>query len=148
MDILKKTNLLSQICIFSFVLVSLISSILATCVEDAPFSSFKQAYLKNTITQYEKRFSGAKAFLAHEKILGYTDEKFRPIHYLDDSIKPYYLAQYALAPVVLEPDVTTYAYTLGNFKENFNYQKDSLRNRLLLVHDFGNGVVLFRKEGK
>jgi len=97
----------------------------------------------------EKRFDDVKILLKNEHIIGYTDEAFGPIDYRDGKrFEPYYLAQYALAPLILEADITSYRYVLGNFKEDFFYQNIAGKTGLRVVQNFGNGVVLFEKISK
>jgi hypothetical protein len=70
------------------------------------------------------------------------------VGYLDDGQdtpsdrQRYYLAQYELAPLVLEPNPDG-PLVIGNFSRPVSASE--LPGNLILVHDFGNGLVLFAK---
>jgi len=76
------------------------------------------------------RFAGLKAALPTEGVVGYTGSSA-------DSIGYYYLAQYALAPLVLDHSLN-HPLIVGNFP----FAAPQLPANLEVLRDFGNGVLL------
>jgi hypothetical protein len=79
----------------------------------------------------DQRFATLKAALPPRGVVGYIGES-------SDPVADYYLAQYALAPLVVDrsPD---HPLVIGNFPA----AQPSSSEHLQLVTDFGNGVLLF-----
>jgi hypothetical protein len=70
----------------------------------------------NWITVYEKRFEGIKNILPKDTRFGYiTDNQAADIQYDFQESKRYYLAQYAMAPVILEYGRKN-NFVIGNFE--------------------------------
>jgi hypothetical protein len=91
------------------------------------------------VERYEQRFIALRRELPSGTILGYLSDS--PA---DDDARAYFMAQYALAPVVLTRDLQGRPLVLGNFVSG-RIDPDLLRSRgLILARDFGNGVVLLR----
>jgi len=82
----------------------------------------------------DQRFAALKAALPARGIVGYIGESG------NTGTADYYLAQYALAPLIVEhsPDHTL---VIGNFP---TARPASFPSHLQLVTDFGNGVLLLR----
>ncbi len=80
------------------------------------------------------RFAALKAALPTRGIVGYIGES-------GDPVADYYLAQYALAPLVIDHSVN-HPLVIGNFPGSFAGTPDHLR----LLTDFGNGVLLFANQ--
>ena len=80
----------------------------------------------------DQRFAALRAALPQHGILGYIGNSGDPADY--------YLAQYALAPLVVEHS-PNHALVVGNFTGS--QPRDMSPNHLQLVKDFGNGVLLF-----
>jgi hypothetical protein len=76
------------------------------------------------------RFAALKAALPTEGVVGYIGSSA-------DSIGYYYLAQYALAPLVLDHSVN-HPLIVGNFPSS----APQLPANLEVLRDFGNGVLL------
>lgn len=83
----------------------------------------------------DQRFAALKAALPEHGVVGYIGNP-------GQSPGEYYLAQYALAPLVVDysPD---HPLVVGNFSKT----STSIPSNLELVHDFGNGVQLLANEG-
>lgn len=102
---------------------------------------------KDAISLYERRFEGLKGVLPPRGVVGYvSDHQARDIRF-DAGSGDFYLTQYALAPLIvvysLEP-----TFIVGNFRRS-TPTADFLRSRnLILLKDFGNGVMLFRNESR
>jgi len=60
---------------------------------------------------------------------------------------PYFMAQYAVAPALLDPG-TSHNLILGNFSTPAAIDAALQANGLLVVRDFGNGVLLMKKAGR
>lgn len=86
----------------------------------------------------DQRFAALKAALPSHGVIGYIGEP-------DNSgLADYYLAQYALAPLVLDRS-DEHALVVGNFPTVRPVQASS--NALHLQRDFGSGLLLFASEG-
>jgi hypothetical protein len=85
------------------------------------------------------RFAALKARLPANGVIGYIGET-------GNSATPnYYLAQYALAPLVVD-DSPDHAIVIGNFPSS---SPSRIPQNLRLVENFGDGVLLFAaKEAK
>ncbi len=95
--------------------------------------------MSDWVERYEQRFIAVRQELPSGAILGYLSDS--PA---DDDARAYFMAQYALAPVVLTRDLQGRQLILGNFVSG-RVDPDLLRGRgLILARDFGNGVVLLR----
>jgi len=81
----------------------------------------------------DQRFATLKAELPQRGIVGYVGESG------NRAVGDYYLAQYALAPVVVEHS-PNHALVVGNFRAS---PPEIAPDNLRLVKDFGDGVFLF-----
>jgi len=88
----------------------------------------------------EDRFSGLRQAVPDQAELGYvTDAQEAALATaLFDS------AQYAVAPRLLEMN-TMPDLVLGNFTHPADFQAEGAKYGLRLEHDFGNGVILYRR---
>lgn len=115
-----------------FILGCLLSS--ARLIIDAPALHQREG---DVIAQRsDVRFAAPRIELPPRGVIGYIGES-------GDPTADYYLAQYALAPLVVDRSLN-HALVIGNFPSAPPpVQVEGLR----LVKDFGNGVLLFaRKE--
>jgi hypothetical protein len=112
-----------------FVLCCLASSV--RIVREAPSPTHR--HTDDTVKRSEQRFAALKAALPQQGVLGYIGSSSR----LDD----YYLAQYALAPLVIENSLN-HRLVVGNFATSPVTPRDDLQ----LVKDFGNRVLLFARQ--
>jgi hypothetical protein len=91
------------------------------------------------ITSYIKRFDEVKEHLGGLKLVGY-------VYRGDFNVMNYYLAQYALAPLVLvnNPNLPL---NIGNFgRRTHRFIKKSIQPKYKVVKNFGNGVFLLRRK--
>lgn len=86
--------------------------------------------------QSDLRFARLKAVLPQRGVVGYVGDAG------ESGVAPYYLAQYALAPLVLDRS-PSHKLVIGNF--SLRDAPTSLE-KLRLVKDFGDGVLLFSGE--
>jgi hypothetical protein len=84
----------------------------------------------------DQRFAAVKTRLPATGVIGYIGESG------NSSIPDYYLAQYALVPLVVDRS-THHAIVIGNFPLS---QPSDLPPNLRLVEDFGGGVLLLAGE--
>jgi len=82
------------------------------------------------------RFASLKAVLPQRGVIGYVGDAG------ESGVAPYYLAQYALAPLVLDRS-PNHPLVVGNFP--LRPPAHSVVN-LRLVKDFGDGILLFAGE--
>ncbi|HLV86884.1 MAG TPA: hypothetical protein VKV39_07910 [Candidatus Sulfotelmatobacter sp.] len=83
----------------------------------------------------DPRFAALKAALPAHGVVGYVGDP-------GQSPGEYYLAQYALAPLVVDHSVN-HSLVVGNVSKT----AFAPTSNLALVHDFGNGVLLLANEG-
>ena len=81
----------------------------------------------------DQRFAALKARLPASGVIGYIGETG------DFATPDYYLAQYALAPLVLDLSAN-HSLVVGNFP---SFPPFGIPQNLRLVEDFGQGVMLF-----
>ena len=84
-------------------------------------------------TRSDQRFADVKAALPQQGIVGYIGDSNSPADY--------YLAQYALAPLVLDNSLN-HSFIVGNFSTSPAPQNLPTAH-LHLLKDFGNGVLLY-----
>jgi hypothetical protein len=82
----------------------------------------------------DQRFAALKAALPARGIVGYIGESG------NTGTADYYLAQYALAPLIVEHS-PNHALVVGNFP---TARPASFPSNLQLASDFGNGLLLLR----
>ncbi|MGB8062567.1 MAG: hypothetical protein WCF26_11775 [Candidatus Sulfotelmatobacter sp.] len=82
------------------------------------------------------RFARLKAALPQRGVIGYLGDTG------ESGVAPYYLAQYALAPLVLDSS-PNHPFVVGNFPSS---PPDRSAAKLQLITDFGDGVLLFAGE--
>jgi hypothetical protein len=90
------------------------------------------------ISKYEQRFAQCRKSLPATGTVGYISDTTDPFN----RDKRWYLAQYALAPLVLKRE-TSYPVVLGNFESSESGLKN-IPHHLALLRDCGNGVMVFR----
>jgi len=78
----------------------------------------------------DERFAGLKQSLPKRGVVGYIGAQ--------GQLHDYYLAQYALAPIVVD-DSTNHLFVVGNFRSE---PRQTSAANLQLVKDFGDGVLL------
>jgi hypothetical protein len=81
----------------------------------------------------DQRFAAVKTVLPSHGVIGYVGETG------NSGTSDYYLAQYALAPLVVEHSAN-HPLVIANFP---TAPASGLPQNLQLVRDFGNGVLLF-----
>lgn len=111
---------------------------------DAESTYQRQSADPYRIADQAARFEGFRGSVPADSILGYlTDVPTDDI--LESSM--FSAAQYTLAPRLLERS-DAYGLVLGNFTKPADFAAIGEQHKLRLERDFGNGVVLFRREGK
>lgn len=120
----------TRLVLLVFVFCSLLSS--ARLVIEAPFRSTSDAVAQRS----DLRFAWLKAALPQRGVIGYVGEAG------ESGVPSYYLAQYALAPLVLDRS-PNHPFVVGNFPST--HSAPSIEG-LRLLKDFGDGVLLFAGE--
>ena len=100
------------------------------------------------ISEYEKRFTGVRQILPQKGAVGFLSDIPAPFLKGDDGrAGTLYLTQYVLSPVVVY-DNAQYPLVVGNFHSSPHPSPELLKIlRLRPIANFGNGVVLFKREG-
>jgi hypothetical protein len=113
------------------------------------------------VGNYEKRFEGLRAILPAHTVIGY--QKSGDTENLDyenddtyaDLQQDYRLAQYALAPVILRPATDQLIHGVsfvivdrrgGRFSSSQEPTKVDPPKGFILMRNFGNGLLLYRRE--
>jgi hypothetical protein len=117
--------------ILIFVLCCLLSS--ARLVRDAPNPLHLSA--DDISARSDQRFTTLKAQLPNRGVIGYIGEPG------NSGTADYYLAQYALAPLVIDHSAN-HAFVIGSFPDS----PPEVLSNLQLIRDFGDGVLLFANE--
>src|SRR5579864_316345 len=112
-----------------FILCCLLST--ARVIIDAPGPT--RLHPDDIAQRSDQRFSSLKAALPQQGIVGYIGDSGAPADY--------YLAQYALAPLVVDHS-PYHPLVVGNFSAPLPPQGLPYAH-LQLLKDFGNGVLLF-----
>jgi len=120
----------------------------------ARISSYPEPGQIDPVTIHEERIRQIGKILPAVSALGYVttieneklflnERSFRNVEHLAQ----YYLTQYTLAPVFVynSPD---YPLVVGNFIDGQADPEWIRKKRLTPLHDFGDGLVLYRKEGR
>ena len=99
------------------------------------------------ITQHESRFRQLKQLLPPHTAVGYVTDLTPQRAAHDDQLprlafKRYLLTQYTLLPAIVLPDVHD-GLVVGNFYSSNGIDSEATRG-LMLIRDFGDGVMLFR----
>jgi hypothetical protein len=97
---------------------------------------YKRMQGEDKITSYISRFRVLKQVLPTCGVVGYiTDDRL--------TAKGFSLTQYALLPIVVE-ETTEHRLVVGNFRSPSIDSALYSEQKLELLNDFGNGVMLFR----
>ncbi len=122
-----------------FMLCCLLST--ARIVRDAPRLNRPPDSAQRVAGRSDQRFAAVKALLPERGVIGYVAEPGAA------ALGDYYLAQYALAPLVVDHS-TNHALVVGNFPSSSGgAPAASPSNNLELVQDFGDGVLLLANHG-
>lgn len=99
---------------------------------------------RQNISQYENRFINLRQLLPQRGVIGYIsdDENEDDQDFTDSRI---FLAQYYLSPVILVRS-SDYSLVVGNFLDLTPDLETYRKQGLIPLKDFGNGVVLFRRD--
>jgi hypothetical protein len=90
-----------------------------------------------TPAAYERRFAGLRGVLPAYGVVGYLgDTRYEPANY--------YLAQYSLAPLLLEHSAE-HSLIVGDFDASAMASGAAWPSHLMPLQDFGDGVVLLGK---
>ena len=122
----------TRLVLLVFVFCSLLSS--ARLVFEAPIRG--HSTLDDVAQRSDLRFAKLKAALPQRGVIGYVGDGG------ESGVPAYYLAQYALAPLVLDRS-PNHSFVVGNFSSN---PPTASVEKLRLVKDFGDGVLLFAGE--
>jgi hypothetical protein len=121
----------------------LLACLLSTAREaiQAPNLNSQKAAPDEVSARSDRRFSELRQSLPGTGVVGYMGEPG------PSAIPDYYLAQYALAPLVVDQS-TNHPLVIGNFPSSPQPAiPGDATSQLKLIRDFGNGVMLFAKEG-
>lgn len=98
----------------------------------------------NGISGYEKRFEGIRKYLPQRGVVGYIGEAdVVDIRFAGQETAKYYLAQYAVAPTIVEYAAAR-DLVIGNFEPGADSSGVIHEKGLTVIKDFGNGVMLLK----
>jgi len=96
---------------------------------------------QDEVSLNEKRFAELRAALPQRGVIGYISDEPDP----NEKIKKYYLAQYALAPLIVVNEIDR-PLVIGNFSSPEGELRVS--DKLVPFRRFEDGVVLFVQAAK
>jgi hypothetical protein len=117
-----------RITIAAFIFCSLLSTIRILSQAPNPWHRLDDSVELGS----DRRFAALRAALPQQGTIGYIGNFNEPAGY--------YLAQYALAPLVVDHS-SNHALVVGNF--SWSQPQDMAPDHLRLLRDFGNGVLLY-----
>jgi hypothetical protein len=118
-------------------MLSLLSSVRAV-IEALPSSQLKT--LTGAVAERsDLRFAELRRALPEHGVVGYVGEAS------GSEVKDYYLTQYALVPLVVERS-QDHPLVIGNFPSSRLASPPATTEGLVLVRDFGDGVLLLAKK--
>jgi hypothetical protein len=118
-------------------MVCLLSSV--RVVIEAPRPSQLKAMSRAVAERSDLRFAELRRALPEHGVVGYVGEAS------ENEVADYYLAQYALVPLVVERS-QDHPLIVGNFPSSRPASPPATIKGLVLVRDFGNGVLLLAKK--
>lgn len=99
------------------------------------------------ISDYEIRFRDAKQSVPPDAVLGYITDLPYPAALFDaQTAQQYHWCRYAMAPVVIVREPAR-ELLIGDFSDPIAVERAKANPHLRVEHDFGKGVVLFRRAG-
>jgi hypothetical protein len=126
--------------VLSVILFSLLSAHLALwgALDPPPWT-----VAQDEISRYEARFRRLRSALPPKGVVGYLAEPRRLDRPADSKYsKGFYLTEYALVPVVVV-NSTEPVLVIGNFR-SVGSEREVTDPTLILLRDFGDGILLFR----
>jgi len=131
--------------------IAILILVLSSLISNARLVAYKSGFSpdkigKDYISLYEKRFEGVKKALPADGIIGYVaDKRYDNIGLDQKAALDYYLTRYALSPVlVTDTDGTKCPLVIGNFHDISAGLKNAQDDGLVLIKDYGNGLMLFK----
>ena len=101
-------------------------------------------------SRYQKKFEALKQILPPHGTVGYISDEFfweKKDNNVSRNAKGHYrLTRYTLAPLIVANNID-HKLVVGNFHSPIPYNKLQEKG-LVLIKEFGNGVMLFRKDPK
>lgn len=138
-------GLMLLVCLAAYANIGMLNS----AIRDYP-----QTKTTDIVSLYEARMNRAREAVAQYKEVGYVttvdnDKIFGREKSFEDveMLAQYILAQYSLAPVIIR-NSRDYEMVLGNFVDGSPDREYLKRNSLVQVKEFGDGLFLYRKEGR
>lgn len=101
---------------------------------------FPDATINNSISLFANRYIDILPLISSDFIGYLGDSKPKDIQ----SVMAFMLTQYTLAPVVVD-QTTAHDYVVGNYYSAPPTAEDLRTLHLIIVKDFNNGVVLYRR---
>jgi len=117
------------------ILTALLNNLFFVRLTRSPSTPFGQ----DDVSPADERFAQLKTDLPARGVVGYISDETD----VNERTKKYYLAQYALAPLIVVNN-TNQPLVIGDF----NKEESAGSENLVLLKRFENGVVLFRQPEK
>jgi hypothetical protein len=96
--------------------------------------------LSPDISKYESRFIPLAQTLSKHGVVGYIDDGDKEL-----STTRFYIARYAISPVIVARSID-YPLVVGNFPGAAPDFETYRKKGLVPIRDFGDGVILFKRE--
>ena len=143
---MKDNNMLTKLALILITSVSVLLNNFLTYNQLIQFN-----YREDSITRNQERFEEIKNYLPSQGIFGYVSDVEKKQEgekqLQDNSLIDYYIAQYALSPLIIDYNLK-HDYLVGNFLTEANRGAilQKLKKDFNFVSDFGNGVMLFKRK--
>jgi hypothetical protein len=125
-------------------LAALVAAVLTNVYELKQLVGVLASQQEDGIERYTDRLEQLRTLLPRTGRVGYVgDVPADAISTNPDALKTYGLTQYALVPLVVRPG-TGYPFIIGNFSNPVAAAR--ARKELMVVRDFGNGLMLLQKQ--
>ena len=100
--------------------------------------------IQQHISGYLNRFISVQPFLPRRGVVGYISDD---LDNAEHSMPRKYLAEYSLLPVMLVRSMD-YPLIVGNFRNPAPDLEVYRKQGLIPIRDFGNGIVIFKRESR
>jgi hypothetical protein len=135
------------------VTIAVLLIVLSSLISTARLVKYKAGFSpeqigRDPVSLYEKRFDEIKKDLPAFGTIGYiTDKYYKNIGLDQKAATDYYLTRYALSPVLVTSSVT-HPLVIGNFHDTSAGLKTATEAGIILIKDYGNGLMLFKGKTK
>jgi len=113
-------------------------------IEDFGFNRYGIG--RDLVSAYDRRLKAVRHSLPEKGVVGYITDK-EPKEVFSDSyaIQRFYLTRYALSPLIVVNNASQ-KHVVGDFHEFPPDLKHYEDKGLIVIKDYGNGIILFKRK--